>query len=415
MKRSDRSRPASPPWSANNKRLILMIMLIVLSLALYRFRLLLVPLSMAMILAYLIEPLVTQLTNRTPLSRNLSIAVIYILLVTALVSIPVSTINPIITQVSNFIQRTPQYIRDIGEFFQDPIVLADDIVLPIDQLSLDQLFSSLSSNLVNVVQTLGGQTISIFGSLATATISTVGWTIMVLFLSFYLVKDHDLLFESLVEMAPRSYQGDLYRLSEGISITWNAFLRGQLVLCVVVGTIIFVVALIIGLPHAITLALIAGLMELIPTFGPILAAIPAVIIAAIQADASWLGSLMSPFWFAVLVLGIYGFIYQFENYFLVPRIIGHHLKLHPLVILLGVLGGASVGGILGILLAAPVLATIRLVWMYLYCKLTDRDPFSDDLMPFEKVETSGNTAVPPASPPVLTNNQENQDNTATAA
>lgn len=409
MKRLVRS--SSPPWSANNKRLVLMILFVLLSLALYRFRLLLLPLSMAMILAYLIEPLVTELTNRTPLSRNLSIAIIYLLLVAALVSIPVSTINPIVTQVTNFIHRTPQYIRNIGEFFQEPIALAEDIIIPVDQLSIDQLFDSLSNNLVEVVQTLGGQTISIFGSLATATISTVGWTIMVLFLSFYLVKDHETLFESILRMAPKSYQSDLYQLTEGISVTWNAFLRGQLVLCLVVGIIIFIVALIIGLPNAMTLALIAGFMELIPTFGPILAAVPAVLIAAFQADASWLGSLMTPFWFAMLVLGIYGFIYQFENYYLVPRIIGHHLKLHPLAVLLGVLGGASVAGILGVLLAAPVLASVRLIWMYIYCKLTDQDPFSDEFMPFEKLKSPKHTAVstPSPTPP------DNQDNTAPAS
>lgn len=414
MKRIVRS--SSPPWSASNKRLVLLILLLLLALALYRFRLLLLPLSMAMILAYLIDPLVNQLTKRTPLTRNMSIGVIYLLLVAALVSIPVSTISPIVTQVTNFIHRTPQYISDIGEFFRDPIVIADDIVIPVDQLSLDQLFTTLSSNLVEVVQTLGGQTLSIFGSLASATISTVGWTIMVLFLSFYLVKDHHTLFDSIVKMAPRSYQEDLIQLSEGISVTWNAFLRGQLVLCLVVGTIIFIIALIIGLPNAITLGVIAGLMELIPTFGPILAAIPAVLIAAIQGEASWLGSLMSPFWFAVLVLGIYGFVYQFENYYLVPRIIGHHLKLHPLVVVLGVLAGASVAGVLGILLAAPVLASARLIWLYIYCKLTDQDPFSDEFMPFVTLRRRAKTAVPPPPQPTTTpSNQDNPDTTAAAS
>lgn len=413
MKRIVRS--SSPPWGASNKRLVLLILLILLALAIYRFRLLLLPLSMAMILAYLIDPLVNHLTKRTPLTRNMSIGVIYLLLVAALVSIPVSTISPIVTQVTNFIHRTPQYISDIGEFFRDPIVIADEFVIPVDQLSLNQLFTSLSSNLVEVVQTLGGQTLTIFGSLASATISTVGWTIMVLFLSFYLVKDHRTLFDSMVKLAPRSYQDDLIQLSEGISVTWNAFLRGQLVLCVVVGTIIFVIALIIGLPNAITLAVIAGLMELIPTFGPILAAIPAVLIAAIQGDASWLGSLMSPFWFAVLVLGIYGFVYQFENYYLVPRIIGHHLQLHPLVVVLGVLAGASVAGVLGILLAAPVLASARLIWLYIYCKLTDQDPFSDEFMPFVKSKKPTKTAVPPPPPTTQTSSQDNPDTTATVS
>jgi predicted PurR-regulated permease PerM len=235
---------------------------------------------------------------------------------------------------------------------------------------------------------------------------------MVLFLSFYLVKDHEIIFESMIKLAPRSYQGDLIRLTEGISLTWNAFLRGQLVLCVVVGLIIFVIALIIGLPNAITLALIAGLMELIPTFGPILAAIPAVVIAAIQADSSWLGSLMSPFWFATMVLIIYGVVYQLENYYLVPRIIGHHLKLHPMAVLLGVLGGASVAGILGVLLAAPVLASVRLIWMYIYFKLTDQDPFSDDFMPLEPTTNPTPIAVPnPSSTPTA---QDKHDSTATA-
>jgi predicted PurR-regulated permease PerM len=402
----------SPQWSANNKRLVILILLLLLALALYRFRLLLLPLSMAMILAYLIEPLVTQLTNRTPLSRNVSIGLVYLLLIAALVSIPVSTINPIITQVNNFIHRTPQYIRNIGEFFKDPIVIADDIIIPVDQLSLNQLFTSLSSNLVEVVQTLGGQTLTIFGSLATATISTVGWTMMVLFLSFYLVKDHEILFESIIKLAPRSYREDIIELSDAISITWNAFLRGQLLLCVVVGLIIFVLALIIGLPNAITLAIIGGLMELIPTVGPVLAAIPAVLIAAFQADASWLGRLMSPFWFSMLVLGIYVFVYHFENYYLVPRIIGHHLKLHPLAVVLAVLGGASVAGILGILLAAPVLATIRLIWIYVYCKLTDRDPFSDEFNPFTKMKKQSHTAVPPPPSTPHPNSPDNPDSAA---
>jgi predicted PurR-regulated permease PerM len=123
---------------------------------------------------------------------------------------------------------------------------------------------------------------------------------------------------------------------------------------------------------------------------------------------------MSPFWFAMLVLGIYGFIYQFENYYLVPRIIGHHLKLHPLAVLLGVLGGASVAGILGVLLAAPVLASIRLIWMYIYCKLTDQDPFSDEFMPFERTETPSHTAVSNPPPSVLPKSQDNQDSTAAA-
>lgn len=368
--------PTSPTWSASSKRLVILILFLLGALAVYRIRTLLLPVGMAAILAYLIEPIARWLVTHIRLPRTLTIGIIYLLIVAALVSIPVSTITPIINQANNLILNTPRYVQQVGELFQEPIVVLDSIEIPIDQLSLDQAFTSLSSNLIGIVQTLGGQTLTIFGGIATATLSTVGWIILVLFLSFYMVKDHQKLLDAIINTTPTDYHHDVRQLINAINITWHAFLRGQLVLCVVVGVIFFIIALIIGLPNALILAIIAGLMELIPTFGPILAAIPAVLVAFFQANSSWVGSIMSPFWFGMLVLAIYGLIYQFENYYLVPRIIGHHLKLHPLVIIIGVLAGASVAGVLGILFAAPVLATARLILHYIYCKLTDREPFA---------------------------------------
>lgn len=367
----------SPPWSANSKRLIILVLLVLALLGLYRIRALLLPISMAIVLAYLIAPLVKWLVNHTPLSRIMAIALIYLLIIATLVSIPVSTITPIINQANSLIRNTPQYVQQMGELFREPIVIFDTIVIPVNQLSLDQAFASLGNNLVSIVQTVGGQTLTFFGGIATATISTVGWTLLVLFLSFYLVKDYQKLIDAFIDKMPAPYHEEIQYLIHQISVTWHAFLRGQLVLCVAVGTIFFVIALIIGLPNAMILAVVAGVMELIPTFGPILAAIPAVLVALFQADGSWVGRIMSPFWFAMLVLAIYGLIYQFENYYLVPRIIGHHLKLHPLAVIIGVLVGASVAGVLGILFAAPVLATARLILHYVYCKLIDRPPFEE--------------------------------------
>jgi predicted PurR-regulated permease PerM len=367
----------SPPWSPNSKRLVSLILLALAFFTLMRVSILIMPISIAIILAYLIDPVVRLVTRRTPLPRNVAIAVIYLIIIIALVSIPVSAITPIIVEAISFIQKTPGYLVQLGELFQKPIVLTEGIELPVDQLSLDQAFTSLSNNLVQVVQTVGGQTLSIFSKITTATISTVGWSFMVLFLSFYFVKDHQLFFKTFLELTPENYRDDARLLANEISFTWHAFLRGQLVLCVAVGLIIFVLALIIGLPNALLLAIVAGIMELVPTFGPILAAVPAVIVALFQSNASWAGDLMGPVWFGLMVLLIYGIVYQFENYYLVPRIIGHHLKLHPLVVVIGVLAGASVAGVIGILLAAPVVATAKLILKYIYCKLTDRPPFPE--------------------------------------
>jgi len=379
--------PDSPPWSPNSKRWVLLALLLAAVLGIYRIRSLLLPLTMAVVVAYLVEPIVKLLVKRTRLSRIIAIAFVYLVIIAVVISIPVSAISPLVTQVTNFINNTPGYLELLGDVAQRPLAFAGREI-PLDQLPLEQLLAGLTNNLINIVQTVGGRSLSLFSSIASATITTVGWTILVLFLSFYFVRDHDALFHSVMDLVPAAYRGDMQHLSNQISVTWNAFLRGQLVLSVVMGVIVFGLALILDLPNPMVLAIIGGLAEFLPMIGPILAAIPAVLLAFFQSQTSWLGGLMTPLWFGVVVMGVYAVVYQFENYYLVPRIIGHHLKLHPLVVVLGALAGASVAGLLGILLAAPMLATGRLIVLYIYCKLTDRPPFPDVVVAVEEIETA---------------------------
>jgi predicted PurR-regulated permease PerM len=363
--------PSSPSWSTSTKRTTVIIVLAIVVLALYRIRGLLLPLVTAVILAYLVEPLVKFITRRVRIRRSIVIAIIYIILLAALVSIPVSAISPIVNQVNNFINNLPRFINQLGEMLQRPIVIAGNEI-PLDQSQIEQIYASLSNNIISLAQTVGSQSLSVLGSIASATLSTFGWIFLVLFLSFYVVKDHDKLFQLILTLTPESYQPDLRHISHELQLTWNAFLRGQLVLSGVMGLIVFTIALILDLPNALLLALIAMLMEFLPTIGPVLAAVPAILIALFQSHSSWVGNLMSPFWFAILLVGIYGLIFQFENYYLVPRIMGRRLQLHPLVVILGALAGASLAGVLGILLAAPTLATLRLIILYVYAKLTDK-------------------------------------------
>ncbi|MCA9977545.1 MAG: AI-2E family transporter, partial [Anaerolineales bacterium] len=309
----------SPIWSDSSKRLVVLVLLLLISLLLYRVRLLLLPFVMAMVLAYLIDPGVNALSKRLRVPRLVAIILIYLLIIAVLILIPVRAIPPIVVQVNAFLNNVPRYLQELGDFLQQPIIVAN-FEIPIDDLPLEQLYAGISSNLINIIQTLGGRSLSLLGSIASATISTVGWTVMVLFLSFYLVKDHELMFQAIMDLVPESYKGDIYLLSEQVSITWNAFLRGQLVLCLVMATIVFVLALLLNLPNPLTLALIAGFAEFLPTVGPVLAAVPAALIALFQSDVSWIGHFMTPFWFMVVILSVYGIIFQLENYYLVPRI-----------------------------------------------------------------------------------------------
>jgi predicted PurR-regulated permease PerM len=364
----------SPRWRNRTKRLVVTMLVVLALLLLYRVRTLVIPLIMTMVLAYIVLPVVDFVDRRTKISRNLVIVVIYLLIGAVLIAIPATTIPQLINQGNVLIERTPQYISDVGTFLSEPFIIGE-ITLPIDQLPIDELYTSLSTNLLDIVRAVGPQGFSLFGSVATATLSTVGWILIVFFLSFYLVKDYKVLWGSIVALAPGSYHGDLQKLGSETGLIWNAFLRGQLILGFIIAAATTVTLFAIGLPNAFMLGLLAGILEFIPNIGPVLAAIPAVLIAIFQTDESWLGNLVGPVWFSLIILIIYGIIQRVENMYLVPRVIGRSLNLHPLVVLVGALAGASIAGIFGILLAAPLLATAKLILSYIYQKLLDQPPF----------------------------------------
>jgi predicted PurR-regulated permease PerM len=377
----------SPPWNKTTKRSAVIGLVIVLVLVLYRIRGIMPPIILSVVVAYVVEPIVNFLYERMRLKRPAAIAVIYLTIIAIFIAIPLFTIPQVVAQATSLVNNAPEYVIQLGELLERPIQIGP-YVIPTNELPLEQAYQAISENLLNILQTVGTQSLSIFGSVASATLSTLAWTLVILVVSFYMVKDRRQLTGSVVDLFPVEYRNDLRLLGREISLTWNAFLRGQLILFAIMGVSIFLLATIIGLPNALLLGLISGLAEFIPNLGAALAAIPAVLIAFFQHDASWLGSQMSPFWFAVVVLGLYVLAQQIENLVLVPRVIGRSLNLHPMVVFIGAIAGASVGGIVGVLLAAPLLATGRLIVLYVFRKLYDLPPFPEADMAFQAVTKS---------------------------
>jgi predicted PurR-regulated permease PerM len=374
--REDKPTTVSPPWPPSTKRIVQAGLLLLAGLLLYRVRSVLIPIIVSMIVAYAIEPLVRNLEKNTRISRNLALGFVYTGIIIILVAIPVGTVPRIVSQLTIFLENLPGYLLALGEFLSRPLMIRN-IEIPLHELRLEEIYQSLSMNLIGIAQAIGRPSFTIFGNLASATISTVGWILIILFISFYMAKDHRQLLDSVINLLPEDHHPEMYRLTREISAIWNAFFRGRLVLCIIVGAMTFVIATAIELPNALVLAIIAAIGEFIPNIGPTLASIPAVIVAVLQPESSWLGSQVGPMWFALIVLGLYLVIQQIENTFLVPRIIGRHLNMHPMVVFIAALAGASVAGILGILLAAPVLATLRLITVYINRKLNDLPPFPD--------------------------------------
>jgi predicted PurR-regulated permease PerM len=152
---------------------------------------------------------------------------------------------------------------------------------------------------------------------------------------------------------------------------WSGFLRGQVLLSIIIGVMTTVALMILGVRNALLLGILAGVLEVVPTIGPVIAMLPAVAIAFFQGSTNWA---IDPTLFALIVILTYFAIQQLENHLIVPNVLGASVDLPPVVILIGTLIGASLAGVVGIFLAAPVIATGRLFFRYVLQKLFEPLP-----------------------------------------
>jgi phosphoglycolate phosphatase len=282
--------------------------------------------------------------------------------------IPVTVVPFAVDRITRLNLDFQQLTEDLVGFLSQPVSFMGYT------LSLQDLVGDVQGALQDLFRPFATQTVSLFFNV----VSSVLWIVSIFVISFYLVKDAEKMRGFLDSLAPPGYTEELRRLREEINQVWKAFFRGQVVLGLAIGLVVWVTMSLVGLPNAGLMALLAGLLEVIPTFGPIIATTPALLIAF------FLGSTYLPlsnFAFAILVLGIYLLIQQMENAYLVPRIMGRRMQLHPVVVFIGVLAGGLLFGVLGVLLAAPVLGTVRVLFRYLYAKLTDQDPYPYEIVP----------------------------------
>ncbi len=356
----------STEWSRTTKRLVVIGLIIVLLLTLYLFRAIIPLVAIAIVLAYLLKPMVDYVERRGKLPRTLSVILVFLALILVIAAIPIIVVPNIVGWITRLNLDVQRLTDDVVGFLSQPITVLTFTFNPQD------LVGDVRGTLQDLFQPFATQTVTLLFGVA----SSVVWVLAIFVISFYLIRDAGRLRAYLDRMAPPGYTEELRRLREEINLVWKAFFRGQVVLALVVGLAVWITMTLVGLPQAGLVGLLAGVLEVIPTFGPIIATIPALLIALIR-GSTYLP--LSNFWFAVLVLGIYLIIQQLESAFLVPRIMGRRLQLHPVVVFVGVLIGGMLAGVLGIFLAAPVIGTVRVLLSYVYAKLLDQDPFPPEV------------------------------------
>jgi predicted PurR-regulated permease PerM len=352
----------SRQWSDSTKRLVATGLAIVFVLALYRFRAILPPLVVAILIAYVLTPVVDFLQRRSSLPRTACVLIVDLFALATVAAVPAISAPILMAELREVNVDVQGLVEQIAAFLSSKVTFLGISV------EMGGLQEQLSTSLQRWAEPVVSHTLFLLVDVATGLL----WAVFVFVVSFYLMRDWHRVTAQLRRAVPPDYREDYDRLAKEIGRVWQSFFRGQVVLSAVIFLAVTTALAVVGVRNALILGLLAGVLEVVPNVGPVVAAVPAVLLALVQ-GSSWLP--IGNFWFAVLVAGLYVLIQQLENNYLVPRIIGRSVNLHPLVVLVGVIAGARLAGILGIFLAAPTLATGRILLRYVYAKLLDLDPF----------------------------------------
>jgi predicted PurR-regulated permease PerM len=398
-----------PRWTDATKRMVVVVGVLIIMLLFYLGRSVLPTLLLAMVLAYILTPIVSWLNRRLRFPYTLATVSVYLLLLALIVAIPVLIGPTVIRQIGGLqldlvelFNQAREWVRDILESARS--VSIGDNVLDLSTLvdpALDALGPPGSTPALPAPQTWLPSLFGTVTGLATTIASALAAFFLTLLYSFYLVKDSPAWVSRLNQWIAEPYWAEFRELRRRLSDVWRSFFRGLLMMSLIIGTMTYLALLGLGIPWRIPLALTAALLEVIPNLGPLLALIPAVLVTLIQGSTT---IPLSNGWMALVVFAAYILIQQIENNFLVPRIIGESVDLPPLMVLVGVVIGASAFGLVGAFMASPLLASLRILILYAHAKIMDRPPFPEPVEEKESTQTGppsqeGEAAAESGDPP----------------
>jgi predicted PurR-regulated permease PerM len=331
--------------------------LVVLAVALgfwllYHFRLVVFILFVAITIGIAMQPAVAWLQRRG-IPPVIGAILVYLILLALLIGFAFLLVPLLVDQIATITAAIPDYYQSLRELMVNSTNrllwrLGEQLPLQLPATSLSPQLGSGATPAegTEAIDTVIIQTLN-YGSL-------VGWTIFVtiatLFLAFYWILEGERAIRTLLLLMPMSWRDEARDIFTEIEIKVGAYIRGQTILCLIIGVLSLIAYLLIGLPYALVLALIAGLMEAVPWIGPVLGALPALLLA-LSIDP------MQAMWVIVATT----IIQQLESNVLMPRIMDESVGVNPIVTLLSIAAFGSLLGVLGAVLAIPMAAIIQIL------------------------------------------------------
>lgn len=309
------------------------------------------------ILAFLLHPFVV-FGERRGLSRNTSILLVYAGLGIVLAVFVFAGLPRLAYELNEFADSLPGYSRDLNAFIDHLQVRYDRAILPAGvRQVIDETLVSLEQEVIRILRGIARSFPGLFSQMLSIILAPI--------LAFYLLKDADNFRAKFLDIFPNTCRGDAYHLLREIGRVLERFARGELLVSAIIGVLVALGMFFLGVKFALIIGFIAGITELIPYFGPVIGAIPAVGFALLKSKATAVYA-------AILIL----IIQQLESNLIAPRILGDSVGLHPLLVIFALLAGGELFGFWGLILAVPAAGVLRVTAAFLFRKLIDREPQS---------------------------------------
>ncbi|TCO79071.1 AI-2E family transporter [Marinisporobacter balticus] len=330
--------------------LFVFVLMFLLLVSLYNFRMviwkILTPVIWAIIFAYLLSPIVHTI-NKSGIPTIWSVVILYVSIIAGILFFCFIITPKITNETKKLVELLPRYTNKTNEYF-------DYLYMKVEQLDnfsphLASVKETIKENLDKIeyyiLHTIKGITRGIF-----AMFSHIVELVLIPIFTFYFLKDVDYFKKKIIFFIPKIFRNELINIFKDIHILLNKFIRGQFIIAACVGILSILALLIIKVNFALIIGIIAGLSNVIPYFGPVFGAIPAVVIALLDTPSK-------AFWVVIAFI----VIQQIESAIITPKIVGESVGLHPITVIISLLIGNEWMGIIGLIFAVPIVASIKIV------------------------------------------------------
>lgn len=370
-------------WSLPIRYLVFGLAFLLFALFLWYIRRVFEPLVIAAFIAYLINPAVGFIRRRTRLSHYGAVNLVYIITLLVFIGTPASL-------TSLFFDEFTQVVSDILVLFDQILAwLQKPQGIPAIPIDFGQLATSLSQFRTSFLTTLPDKAFLLLGKTSLGAV----WVIVILVAVYYFLAEWPAIRQGFQHLFPEKYFPELTELYRWVRRIWMSYLRGQILLMLIVGVVFSIAWTVVGLPGALVLGVIAGFLTLIPDVGPFIAAMLAVAVGLLE-GSNWAWMPASHFVVGLIVLAVYMLLISIKNFWVRPVILGRSVQMHEALVLISILLATILWGILGALVIVPALASLAVIADYLRRRILGMSPFPD-VEPFvsQEMPVSGSEKI----------------------